>query len=193
MFDVGPIVRDLQRVYGIAAGTGPLRATAATLAPLILQLRAFTAELVEASTWQLAGNREAWDLEMADWRTRLAEYYAATQAALLQGMTDTETLLWDVTAPLLLGIYGGPDDDSPLRPMDAVTPYRLANMLEVATEAQMLRHAQLLDDIERAYSDAAADVVETVTAGIGVGTVIVGVVAAALALDWWRSRSRGRR
>lgn len=107
---------------------------------------------------------KAWDADFAAWRARLVNYNAQVAKA---PPGDRADILWSTTAPLLLGFYGGENSDEPQRPIDAVTPFALANQLRVADAWRDERLRLLREDI----ADEAKKVVTTAGGGLVFGAV----------------------
>jgi hypothetical protein len=116
-----------------------------------------------------------WAVSMAAWRERLAKYRAAVGDA---PPSDRQAILWDVTAPLLVGYYGGEDSDEPQRVIDAVTPFMLANMQQVEDEFRDELWELFLEDLKT----NAADIVKPLAVGFGFGALALGGLALLLVL-----------
>lgn len=182
MYDVGQIARDLQDKFGLfvrprgeITSSEKNRATPEDLAVLLDELAALTEELAErrrvVQVQTIA--EDLWDSDSAAWRARLAEYQAAVRAA---PKGDRHAVLWSVTAPLLLGFYGGAGAASPQQPIDAVTPFSLANQLDVADAWREERWQRLWGELEKRFADAAKGAADAVTSGIAWLPWIVGGV-----------------
>lgn len=190
MYDVGNIARTLQDEFALFVRPGePPRANTATaghLRELVATLEVFTEELFlqrmqGASLLGADADDDRWDAAFASWNNRLQAYDDA-----LQGVPDDDrkVVLWSVTAPLLLGLYGGELNKGVRKPMDAVTPFSLANQLDVAEAWREERWARLLDDL----ADNAADVVDVVTPSLPVAALAAAAAALVLLFKY-----RGRR
>lgn len=97
------------------------------------------------------------DLER--WRIRLDEYSMAVASVPADDQYDRTATLWDVTAPLFLGWYGGETGDDPIpvggfpedfdtdvqHPPDIGTPYTLANQLGIAQAWEKERKHRLVE------------------------------------------------
>lgn len=166
-WDLGEVVRRLQSRYlGSPANRKP---TVAELVQLTDELEELTEALVswpgfadgvaagvgvDGSQW---GDRE-WKKEFHDWEARLEGY----QAVLKKARTPDDAL-WTVTAPLLMGLYGGRESQEQRRVIDAATPFILANALEVSDQARAEKWAAFWDDLSR----EAKDVGKGITIGLG--------------------------
>ena len=126
------------------------------------------------------------DLER--WRARLDDYTAKVEAAIAATPTleqDRKAVLWSVTAPLLLGWYGGPTGvELPLvgQPetfnpklqhlADVGEPYRIANQLGVWLEWRERRKELLIKDLKdgaKEQGSKAGWIALAAVAGVGVG------------------------
>lgn len=112
---------------------------------------------------------QAWDDDFASWRQRLANYNAQVAKA---PPGDRGDILWSTTAPLLLGFYGGENSQAPQQPIDAVTPFSLANQLRVADAWRDERLRLLREDI--------AEEATKVVAGVGGGLLFGGLALLAI-------------
>lgn len=202
MFDVGQITRELQadfRLFLDPAAGEPTEnlATPQRIAVLLGALQATTNKLGA----QLQGKRRAAsngfgvyteadaqiDQAYVRWKERLTAYKDAVAKA---APLDREAILWDVTAPLLLGFYGGKDAaNDPQRPIDAVTVFSLANQAEVSQAWQAEQWDRFKGDIGAGW----ADITETVEDGVksfwdGIGTVALAASALVVLLLLLRSR-----
>lgn len=138
MFDVASLTRDFQSEFvlfdrrPVAGEVLTNKATPGNLRRFLAKLQVLTAALVAKretlSDWAPDAAIFAWDNDLVRWRGRLAAYIDACDAA---PADDRQAVLWTVTAPLLLGFYGGPASKLPQQPIDAVTPFMLANELAV--------------------------------------------------------------
>lgn len=147
---------------------------------LLQHLRELTAKLKVANNARTGLPREEdqLDVDLQRWDRRLNAYLAATASA---PANDRNAVLWTVTAPLLLGFFGGPDGTSPLpdggfapgfnphaRHMpDVAEPYRIAHELDVEWKWDKKRRELLLEDIK-----AGAQTVGVTLAGWGVVAAI---------------------
>lgn len=135
-------------------------------------------------------------LDLQRWRTRLDSYVSAVEAALPEREQDRAATLWTVTAPLLLGWYGGPTGseieivgqpegfDPQLRhPVDVGTPYRIANMLGVQLEWSRRRAELFKDDLQ----DGAEETGKVVGLAVAVG--LAGIGAGVAATHFLKGRS----
>lgn len=202
MYDVGAIAKDVQQRFKLFASTRDglaveqNLATPANLRVLLVSLDAMSDELVaqrNALFLDFADDAlpywlPQWDSDMSKWRGRLGAYFDAVDAAVAAGHPDdrefgcdgsgAQCVLWAVTAPLLLGYYGGEASKLPQQPIDAVTPYMLANSIDVAEAWRQERLALLWDDLARGVRDvlevgtSAAGALVT-TAAIVVGAIVV--------------------
>ena len=139
-FNVGEVVRDWS-VFML--GSTPNRVQPFIWAAGLEILEELTDRLVDANTKRGAPPDQL-SSDLARWLVRLDEYY--WRVSEVGDLYDRFETLWTVTAPLLLGWYGGPDGTDPLpeggyRPgfdpqerqlADIGTPYRLASQLGVA-------------------------------------------------------------
>lgn len=158
------------------------RATPANLAVLLDSLERLTAEMAsrraELSDWMPDAAIRHWDAEFAAWSGRLTAYQAAVAAA---PPDDREAVLWTVTAPLLLGYYEGPDSGE-RRAIDAGTPFRLSDQLDVDEAWREERTQLLFDDLKK----GAEVIVEVVSSAIDTVVIVGGVVVVGGFL-WWLS------
>lgn len=118
----------------------------------------------------------SWDLDMTRWRGRLGAYRDAVDAAPSE---DRATVLWGVTAPLLLGFYGGEASKLPQQPLDAATPFALANQLNVVDEWRAERWKLFIKDLK----DGLKQVVDTGVDLITLAAIAAGVVVAVTILN----------
>lgn len=170
LFDVGAIAKELQAKFGLAGKstvTTDNNATPENLRVLLADLAKLTDAIVEkrnnleATTSEILlpdvigdDNPEAalphWDRQMSKWRERLAEYQRIVDAA---PVGDRKAVLWDVTAPLLLGLFGGEGGKLPRQTMDAFEPFALANGLNVASAWRQERLDLFLEDLKKGLED----------------------------------------
>lgn len=181
MYDVGEITAEIQARFGLFCPTGTPpptcarqtnKATPANLLILLRELEDVTETISDEVNPQDIVDPTArlqYMFSMAQWRARLAEYIGLVEDA---DPNDREAVLWDVTAPLLLGFYGGEGSTDPQRIPDATTPFILANQDEVSDAFR--------DELWDAFvSDLRAQIRDVVKA-FGLG--FAGVAAAALLL-----------
>lgn len=185
IYDVGEITKTLQsdfKLFGSSPSTlAGNHATPERLAVLVLELEKLTAD-IEArraglSDWLPDAGVAKWDADMAKWKGRLGLYRAALTTA---HPRDRSAVLWSVTAPLLMGFYGGPDSKLPQQPLDAFTPFSLANQLDDADAWRTERWNLLLSDLHDGLAKIPDAIPGWVWAGLGLGVLAVGayVVAA---------------
>jgi hypothetical protein len=178
MYDVGKIARDIQGAFqlfttkraDVEAGDynlatperiGVLLGSLSQLTDAIVAQRGTLSDLVpDAGLVQF-------DSDLIKWRGRLGAYVDAVNAA---PAGDRAAILWSVTAPLLLGFYGGAASKLPQSTMDAATPFSLANQLEVDEAWRDERLRLFFDDLKK----NAIELVETggnvlITVGVAVG------------------------
>lgn len=196
--DVGAKTRELQKHFGILASTraeldasgeldakAPNRATPQHLKKLLQSLRTMTDQLdarvrdelsplSSIALDQIAGS-------LIRWNERLNGYIAAVDAA---APDDRRAVLWTVTAPLLLGFYGGEESTESRRTLDAVTPFIIADILKVESNWQDERWRLLIQDLK----DNAADVAGSVAQTVALVVIAVGTIGTLLVL-----LTRGRR
>lgn len=190
-YDVGGIVRATQeefRLFRVRTRNGlenaaPNRATPENLALLLAELDTFTDELVDWHNEQVDdldwrqrilvdGDEEALERiedDLEAWQRRLDGYIFAVSEAAPQ---DRQAVLWDVTAPLLLGFYGGEGSKLPRSVADVATPFMLANALLVTDEWQRQVFEQWQTDVGtgggiRDAIGASIDAVEDAAKGAG--------------------------
>jgi hypothetical protein len=146
----------------------------AALAAERIRLESLAGDLENAIAGILVGvetkeDVEAWDADFSEWRSRLQNYRVQVDKA---PPGDRGDVLWSVTAPLLLGFYGGENSEAPQQPIDAVTPFSLANQLRVADAWREERLRLLREDI--------AEEAKKVVTGIGGGALLGGLALLAL-------------
>jgi hypothetical protein len=124
---------------------------------------------------------ESWDKRMVQWRGRLGAYHDAVDKA---PPGDRQDVLWSVTAPLLLGFFGGEASKLPQQPLDAVTPFMLANQLNVDAAWKEERWELLKEDLLEGVANAAK------TAGAGLGALAIAGVFVVGAVIFDRLRGR---
>lgn len=205
-YDVGKIARELQQAFRLfkpgttqlidkrdqtldleladnEGGTTNL-ATPANVKVLLSALDDLTSDLLTARDTMSDVLPDAaiptWDQRLSQWRGRLGAYHDAVDKA---PPGDRADILWGVTAPLLIGFYGGEGSNLPQQPLDAVTPFSLANQLQVADEWRDERLRLFVQDIEEGIESAVA---------IGGGLLTVVAIAGTAFLGWAFLRRRGR-
>jgi hypothetical protein len=180
MYDVGEITRELQSRFALFADRAPdaepktNKATPENVAVLLVSLRELTAELAErrrvVQVQTIAD--DLWDADFAKWRGRLFVYTEHVAAA---APGDRQAILWDVTAPLLLGFFGGEGGKLPQQPIDAITPFTLANQLDVGDDWRERQLELLLEDLEQGAKDVVGGTSDIVKVGVA---VVVGLTLA---------------
>jgi hypothetical protein len=143
-----------------------------------LQIQKDAGSIVAVLTGGDAESLAAWDSRLSQWRGRLGAYDDAVSKA---PPGDRQDVLWSVTAPLLLGFFGGEASKLPQQPLDAVSPFILANQLRVLDDWRDERWAMFVDDLETGFADAIK---------IGGGLVAVLLPAAVIAAGVWAFRRR---
>lgn len=186
-FDVGRIVRDYQAKF---VGTSPNLAMPATMVILLAELEDLTRRLEERDE----GISPQVSQDLTRWRARLDGYHEALAKA--PSLDDRQAILWTVTAPLLLGWYGGPTGtEVELTPggfppgfntdhehtADLATPFSLANQMGVAEEWDRRRLDLLGQDLKEAALKRPLGVHWGwwVAGGVGVVGLATGVAIAA--------------
>lgn len=172
----------------------PNIATPENVLLLLQHLAELTDELVAAQAERAAETPACHDdaicRDLRRWQARLEEYYAFTAAVPDADLQDRNAILWQVTAPLFLGWYGGktgheielvPDGFGPSfdpmvqHPPDIATPFTLANQLLVWQEWEEERFNRLIDDLREGALDVAGlglDIGMLVALGFGVVVAI---------------------
>lgn len=194
MFDVGDITRRIQAEFRLFCPGGAIpaaarnkaqgcaesttnRATPANILILLDELddvtAAVLAEVNESGISPAA--RIGFLISLSAWRERLGKYRERCEAA---APDDRAAIVWDVTAPLLLGLYGGEQSNEPRRVIDAVTPFMLANQQEVDDEFRDELWSAFLEDLKT----NAADIVKPLAVGFGFGALALGGLALLLVL-----------
>lgn len=175
-FDVGAIAREIQAAFRLfeVAGEVENRATPANLNVLLGSLTRLTISLDEQrdSLSDLVPDAGliAWDLQLRLWKIRLINYQSAVDVAT---SGDRQAVLWTVTAPLLLGFYGGPDSLAPQQTLDAITPFSLANQLSIVESWREERLAMLQSDLKQGIRELGSFAI----GGVAVlGAVVVGLL-----------------
>lgn len=184
-YDTGLITRELQQAFRLFKSAGVSRsdvlaleladlegtdrnlATPENVDVLLAALDDLTADLIAAratmSNWLPDAAIANWDGDLAKWRGRLGAYHDAVDAA---PPGDRQAILWGVTAPLLIGYFGGEASKLPQQPIDAVTPFSLANQLAVDDAWREERWRLFKDDLATAFKDLA-------NVGFGIGGVVL--------------------
>jgi len=217
LYDVGQIVKDYQHKW---LGVSPNHATPLELHELLLTLGGITGQLeasiedhAETSTERLAklglmgaglwmaldtANRDeqrslaAVKADLDRWRQRLDAYTAHVEAAIPDREQDRRAVLWEVTAPLFLGWYGGPTgvelpivgqpegfNPTQQHTIDLGTPFEIANELGVWIEWSKERRRRLAKDLEDEAKDQAKGLGKLVAVGaigLGLGAAAVHIV-----------------
>lgn len=187
-YDIGRITRELQQEFRLFKPRGVVpglarqrvdqgqqfnRATPENIAILLAALDTLTDDLKVArdalGNWTADASVAHWDHDFDAWLHRLDDYIFEVSKA---PPGDRQDILWSVTAPLLLGYFGGEDSKLPQQRIDAVTPFVLANQLEVTEQWRNQRWDKLIEDIEQNAGDIAKPV------AIGVGTIAAVAVGA---------------
>lgn len=210
LYDVGTIVRAYQLQW---LGEAPNHATPLELHELLLTLDTLTQQLEEEISnheesslartvklgimglplWIVADKARRGEQrslqqvtrDLRRWRERLDDYLSSVEAVLPQQEQDRRAVLWEVTAPLLLGFYGGPTgaetpvvgqpdgfDPTIQQLADIGTPYRIANELGVWLDWGRRRKELFKEDIKEGATRAGKGLglaVLTGIAGVGVG------------------------
>lgn len=192
-YDIGKITRELQSDFRLFTSYATWsrndielslvddgatnRATPQNVGRLLDALERMTTDVAAAratmSNWLPDIGVVLWDGRFRQWTERLAAYQAEVAKA---PPGDRGDILWSVTAPLLLGLFGGENSEAPQQPIDAVTPFMLANQLEVAEAWR--------DERWRLFKQ---DLADNAAAALDWGTVIAGG-AAVLGGFWLLSR-----
>ena len=196
MYDVGAITRALQSDFGLFAVQTPPgvnlqppqnKATPEGLRVLLDALGKLTDDtlaqrndvgisdlLVATAGGNKSDFERAFDSDMLKWRGRLGAYNDAVDAA---PAGDRQAVLWSVTAPLLFGFFGGESSDLPQQPLDAATPFTLANMLATNEASKQRAWDLFLEDIA---TNAKKVVAGAKGIGIAVGALAAAIVVASL-------------
>ncbi len=108
-------------------------------------------------------------VDLRRWRVRLDEYMMLVGSVPYEQQYDRNAILWEVTAPLFLGWYGGlTGDEVPLvefgyapgfntelrHPPDIATLYSLANQHDVFFAWEQERRKRLHRDLKKPYQSA---------------------------------------
>lgn len=190
-FDVGAITREIQSTFRLFSrvsddrssvlalqlqdeGAATNLATPRNVAVLLAALRRLTQQI----TFARAGMSDLipdaaivlFDLRMVAWRQRLVAYESDVTAA---PPDDRKEILWSTTAPLLLGFYGGETSTDPQSTIDAITPFSLANQLEVTDEWRDERWALFKDDLAKGVKGIATAIGGGLVAAVGVGLAVL--------------------
>ena len=179
-YDVGKITRSLQNEFNLF-NRDPRQqmtnqATPEKLGALIAALTKLTSKIeaqrdTAAFDWTPDAGVVIWDRDMAAWKARLAAYSKAVTSA---PPGDRGAVLWTVTAPLLIGYYGGPASNLPQQPLDAMTPFSLANQLDVAEAWREERWKLFWEDLKNNFNNLPNLVPWWVWAALATGAVLVG-------------------
>jgi hypothetical protein len=186
-YNIGEIVRHYQHAW---AGKAPNHFTPIDMLDLLFWLDEFTTVLEEQDLKRrmpLVGPQtpvSCEDMEITAegygsicrdlrrWRLRLDEYMQFTAAVPVEQQSDRSVILWEVTAPLFVGWYGGPtgteiplDPDAfppgfdPLvrHPADIASPYMIANGLGIWVAWQDERRKRLVADLTDPFKPSGTD------------------------------------
>lgn len=153
-YDVGAITKEIQRSFNIfrrpLAVSEKNSATPEHLRVLLDKLSSLTDSIQEKRTglsdWLPDAGVLHWDQSMAAWEGRLLLYREAVRLA---EPDDRQAVLWNVTAPLILGFQGGPDSKRPQTTIDAITPFTLANQLKVDAGWRTERWDEFQNDLKK--------------------------------------------
>ena len=198
VYDVGGIVRDYTVTF---LHPTPNLATPINLAMLLEQLQALTDKLEQADEERrrvpgllnvipcVFENGQAIDalcLDLVRWRRRLDEYYMHAASIPAEQGHDRNAVLWEVTAPLFLGYFGGPTgtevplveggfpkgfDPTAAHGPDLATPFSLANQLAVYEDFERENWDRLLQDLRDGaggLGQGSLDLATAVLMGFGV-------------------------
>lgn len=184
-YDIGKMTRELQDKFRLfkREHRADLPADAKNLAApkdvlvLLNSLATRTAEIKAKrdtlSNWIPDSGILEWDRDLEQWSERLAAYQAATMAA---APDDRAAILWDVTAPLLVGFYGGAEAKLPQQPIDAMTPFSLANQLEVDEKWRDERWEMLKKDLADGLKRVGWNIGFVIAAAAGVAILVSVIV-----------------
>lgn len=197
-YDVGAIVRDYQRAW---LGVAPNHATPIDLLDLLLYLDEFTnvleqrdrtnrtvaGRIADCDRWNGQGYGQTCR-DLARWRVRLDGYLDFVSSVPVAEENNRGVTLWEVTAPLLVGWYGGltgteipldprgfPPGFNPAlhHPADIATPYMLANQLGIWVAWKDERKKRLVEDLKTSFTPDGFDI----GIAIAVGAALLGGVA----------------
>lgn len=184
-YDVGKMTRELQDQFRLfkrdhradLSSDGKNRATPKDVLVLLNSLATRTAEIKAKrdtlSNWLPDAGIIEWDRNFEQWTERLAAYQAATMAA---APDDRAAILWNVTAPLLVGFYGGPDAKLPQQTLDAMTPFMLANGLEVDEKWRDERWEMLKRDLVEGLKSVGWNIGFVIAAAAGVAILVTVII-----------------
>lgn len=183
-YDVGAIVRKLQGDFRLfSTSDRPVgadeknAATPENLRVLLESLDRLTDSILEQRSEGLLPvfRNEAWDTDMVHWQGRLGAYLEAADAA---PDGDRQSVLWSVTAPLLLGFFGGEASSLPRQTPDVATPFSLANQLSVAQSWRDERLRLLYEDLRRGASDlvSSSSAVLLILGVLAAGALVVSIL-----------------
>lgn len=197
VYDVGRMVRDYTVTF---LHPTPNLATPINLATLLERLQALTDTLEQADDERrrvpglgtvvpcIGSDGRALDtlcLDLARWRRRLDEYFMHAASVPAERSRDRTAVLWEVTAPLFLGYYGGrtgtevplveggfPEgfDPTAAHGPDLATPFSLANQLAVYEDFEQENWDRLLQDLRDGAGGvgrASIDLATAVLTGFG--------------------------
>ena len=173
-YDVGRMVRDYTVTF---LHPTPNLATPINLATLLEQLQSLTDAIEQEERKRrivpgsgvvvpcIMSDGRALDalcLDLTRWRRRLDEYYMHAASIPAERSHDRNAVLWEVTAPLFLGYFGGPTgtevplveggfpkgfDPTAAHGPDLATPFSLANQLAVYQDFERENWDRLLQDL----------------------------------------------
>ena len=199
VYDVGRMVRDY--TVTILHPT-PNLATPINLAMLLERLQALTDSLERADeerrrvpgllnvapcVFDDGRALDALCLDLVRWHRRLDEYTMHATSIPAERSHDRDAVLWEVTAPLFLGYYGGRTgtevplveggfppafDPTAQHGPDLATPFSLANQLAVYEEFEQDNWDRLLDDLREGAANVGRGTVDLASAVlVGFGLV----------------------
>jgi hypothetical protein len=166
-FDVGAAVRDWTHFF---LGSEPNLAYPVVWMEALAILHDLTSQLETKNTARGAPDDQI-TKDLTRWRTRLDWYELEAHGA--PDQYDRQSIVWNVTAPLLLGWYGGPTGDANIlpsggfwsgfdakirHPADIATPYSLANQLGVYQDFEEWNRKQIRRDMQATIIQAAQGV-----------------------------------
>lgn len=153
LYDTAAIAKEIQasfKIFGRVPLASRNNATPEHLKLLLDKLSVLTQSVQEArdqmSDWTPDAGVLHWDRSMEEWKGRLLRYQNAVATA---APGDRRAVLWTVTAPLLIGYYGGEGSKQPQSVLDAVTPFSLANQLTVDARWRQERWNAFKDDLQK--------------------------------------------